>query len=848
MSSDGDFDEGERPFSATICLANHVYDGRSPPYVWLQRTPASLNPPRRNRYSPSRMKKVLPSKPSLATGNALRVSPVKKSHRLHSPLKRFSSLFVLAAILLATRLAEAATQAWVGSAGSSDWATAANWNTAAPVSGDALVFTSTNLFTSGTLSNTLATTGTFGGINFTAGSPAYTMTGNTFRLATGITNSSSNLQTFANTGGIGLATTAETFDVTGAGITITNGIVNLFNGVNTITVTGAGNTLTLGGYNLNGFNTTNRVNIVNGTGNVNITGAITNGSSTASSISYTGSGTMTLGGANSYGGATTLNNAAGVLLVAGSNSGTGNTTVTAGTLQLGSSATNGGLASGTLTLTTATIQAVNGDRVLSSNVVQNGAVTVSGTRSLTLNGSITNSGAGRTLTNNIANGTLSLSNVYLSESVGAGRTYTITGAGNVLFSGTIANVDPALGAGAAGSLTFNTGFTGTATINGANTYSGVTTLSTGGAFVLGNKAAFGTSSVAINGVNVSANTNLSGANAIANASINLGGNNTFVGNNSIEFSGTVTETASRTVTNNISSGTLKMSGNVLLSTSELGRTLTVNGSGNTEISGNIANNNVGNTVGANLTYSGTGGSLKLSGSNTYSGATTVTAGTLILDHNNAAGSSLISVNGGNLRVESGRTIGNAISFGASGGTIGGNGTISSALALNNTNQILSPGNSPGILNLSASETWSSMTYKWEINNWAGSTAGTDFDKIAITGGLNLTGAASGSYILDLTSLTLSNVAGNVGNFTDTSNSWTILTTTTGITGFNASFWNLPTTDFTSSPAATGTWSLSVTNGGNDLTLAYTVVPEPASWVLLGIGFGVLVWRTRFRRA
>ncbi len=111
--------------------------------------------------------------------------------------------------------------------------------------------------------------------------------------------------------------------------------------------------------------------------------------------------------------------------------------------------------------------------------------------------------------------------VDLSELTGTGRTLTVTGAGNITFGGVIENF--AGGGGTAGGLTFNGTYTGTATINQANTYSGTTTLSAStGNFVLGNKAAFGTGTLAANGVTISASTDLSGANAIGNATVNFG--------------------------------------------------------------------------------------------------------------------------------------------------------------------------------------------------------------------------------------------------------------------------------------------------------------------------------------
>jgi hypothetical protein len=83
----------------------------------------------------------------------------------------------------------------------------------------------------------------------------------------------------------------------------------------------------------------------------------------------------------------------------------------------------------------------------------------------------------------------------------------------------------------------------------------------------------------------------------------------------------------------------------------------------------------------------------------------------------------------------------------------------------------------------------------------------------------------------------------VPNFSEANRSWTILTTTTGITGFNASNWTIGTGNFTSTPVWAGAWALS--QSGNDLLLSYTAVPEPATWILLAAtGTFFIVMRRR----
>ncbi len=219
-----------------------------------------------------------------------------------------------------------------------------------------------------------------------------------------------------------------------------------------------------------------------------------------------------------------------------------------------------------------------------------------------------------------------------------------------------------------------------------------------------------------------------------------------------------------------------------------------------------------------------------SGSYGYSGSTTVSAGTLQV---NAAASiaSTSAVNvgaGGRLVYNSSTALTVAPSLAGAGvgsrAILGGTGTINAALTLNNLGDVLSPGNSPGILPFGTSQSWDSFTYDWESNDWTGTVAGTAFDQIAITGGLTL--SPSGSYQLDLISLTAGDVPGTIPNYVDQDRSWTIVSTTAGITGFDASKWNIVTTGFTGVTGTSGR-TFSVQQTGNSIELVYAV-PEPAT--------------------
>lgn len=344
---------------------------------------------------------------------------------------------------------------------------------------------------------------------------------------------------------------------------------------------------------------------------------------------------------------------------------------------------------------------------------------------------------------------------------------------------------------------------GTLTLSNANTFSGDTQVN-GGTLALAN------------------------VNAIQNSALDVG-----AGAVSFGVSGTNTYTLAG----------LKGSGNLGLGVN----TISVGaGNGNTTFSGALSG-----SVVSGLVKIGSG-DLTLNGASpSFSGATSISAGRLVVGPSGAMNStSGITVSpGASLDYNSSTALTLAPTLLGAGGssraTLGGTGTINAAVTLNNLGDTLSPGNSPGIMPFGTSQTWNSFTYVWETNNFIGTSAGTDFDRIDITGALNLTGGV-GAYLLDITSLTAGNAVGNVGGFDDITRTWTVLTTTGGITGFDAGNWVLSTANFTSSPATTGAWSLS--QDGSNLVLSYVAVPEPAAVALAGIGVtAAAVWAGRRRR-
>jgi autotransporter-associated beta strand protein len=285
---------------------------------------------------------------------------------------------------------------------------------------------------------------------------------------------------------------------------------------------------------------------------------------------------------------------------------------------------------------------------------------------------------------------------------------------------------------------------------------------------------------------------------------------------------------------NSDTGTLTLTGGVVTA----GNNVTFGGAGN-------------NTV-STAAISGTGGLVKdgvgtttLSATNSYTGATNVNAGALAVAGTGAINTtSAINVAaGGTLRYNSSTALTVAPTLAGSGtsnrAVLGGTGPINATVTLNNLGDVLSPGNSPGIQTFGATQTWASFSYDWEVNDFTGTTAGTAFDQIGVTGGLTLSGG-SGSYILNVLGLTAGDVAGLTPNFSEINRSWTILTTTTGITDFDSANWTINTAGF-SSPDA-GTWALNESSG--NLVLSYTAIPEPSITLLGGLGFLVLLRRRR----
>lgn len=208
------------------------------------------------------------------------------------------------------------------------------------------------------------------------------------------------------------------------------------------------------------------------------------------------------------------------------------------------------------------------------------------------------------------------------------------------------------------------------------------------------------------------------------------------------------------------------------------------------------------------------GELIVTGNNSYSGGTTISAGTLIVNNKGGSGTG------------SGPVVVNST------GTLSGSGFIGGPVTVNDGGT-LAPGNSPGILTVNNQVTLQpGATLSIEVN---GLTVGTQYDQLSTTGPVSLSGSLALSF----------------GSFTPTGDDTLILIDNTGsgpttgqfqyaddekIGTFNGVDW------YITYDADNGT--IPSRNGGNDVAI-YSV-PEPGQIALLisacaGI---MLAWRKR----
>ncbi|WP_204561551.1 autotransporter-associated beta strand repeat-containing protein, partial [Azospirillum palustre] len=402
-------------------------------------------------------------------------------------------------------------------------------------------------------------------------------------------------------------------------LTVSQGSAGTFSGV----ITGSGSLIKTGNFNLSLGGTTNRANF---SGTITIDGA---GQLVVGSADALGSGDVTLtnGGELRLSGNITVPNN----IVVGTGGGSiaalsGNSSVISGTIS-GSGAL-AKTAGGTLTL--------SGDNsgFTGSMSVNVGILIVSNANALgsTAGGTTVASGAALSLSGGITiaeNLTLSGTGVSAGGAlISASGTNTVSGTVALAANTTVTTTsDLALSGVVSGAYALTKSGTGSLTLSGSNTYTGATTISTG-TLVAGHNNALGTTA---GGTTVASGATLAVANGVTlTEALTLSGTG-------VSSAGALQVTSgSGTV-----GGAVTMGANTTIGVSGTGLTL----SG--VVSGAYA-----------LTKDGSG-MLTLSGDNTYTGATTVSAGVLYITHANALGTTAAGTtvsSGATLRIGNGLTI------------------------------------------------------------------------------------------------------------------------------------------------------------------------------------------------
>ena len=552
---------------------------------------------------------------------------------------------------------------------------------------------------------------------------------------------------------------------------------------------------------------------------------VRDGGSGTLSLVKDGGGTLTLGGTNEY---------------------TGSTTVNGGTLEV-TSTLGGGTSAGNILIGTGGNLSINSSssQTLSGAISGDGALSKAGSGTLTLSGS----GSSYNGTTTISGGILAVADSsafdtgaaisvasgatlrVAAATAGSGTTLTINGTGASFFgalqgassssvtwagdvvlgsdqarigggdSGTLA-VDGVISDGGNGySIIFSRAPNSTTVLNGVNTYTGDTQLFPN------------TSTV---------NLKMGVANAIDSSS-------------RITFSSPVSGTA------NIDLNGFSQNVRALVDTYTADMIVTNEGSTDAVLTlseSNAANSATfdgwiqdGTTNKISLVKTGAGTQI-LAGTNTYSGTTTVSGGTLVI--NGSISTSVTTVE--------------------SGGTLAGSGTVGAVVV--EGGGTLSPGNSPGTLTVDGGSLQLGVggNLNWQVYDVDGA-AGTGYDTVNLTNAatldLSLLSAVN-QYNINLWSLSGlgPDVNGDAINFDNTqSYSWTLFSTGTAISGFDASYFNIlvgannGTAGF-SNDLGGGTFSVGLADSDTDLVLNFTPVPEPRAALLGSLGMLMLLRRRR----
>lgn len=503
-----------------------------------------------------------------------------------------------------------------------------------------LTLSASNAYTGGT---TISNGVVVAGADNALGTGAITVSGGTLSIGSTLqTNATVTLQSGTITGS-GTITSTGLEVQSGSASVVFAGTADLTkSGTGTVTLTGANTfgglvnlqqgTLSVGADNNLGAST-NSV-LFSGASTLAVTGTFTSGR--AYTLGDTGTfniasgNALSLGGSLSGSGLFTKSGAGTLVIDTDTNTQSGGILVSAGVLQVGAGGASGVLGGGTVTNNAALIFNRTGTLSVTNIIAGSGGITKLGTGTVTLSGP--NTYAGQTI---IAAGALRAADSTALGAV-AGSTTVSNGAALEL-SGGIAIGSQALsiggtGIGSGGALR---------NISGSNSYGGTITLvantrfnSDAGTLALTNASTLNGSGFNLT-VGGDGNTLIVSDIAIGTGTVTKDGTGVLVYAGANSYTGGTT----------ISSGTLQIGNNATFSSSLATAAITNNGSLAFRIADGSVNLGAPVSGTGNVLVDSIGGTVTLSGTNTYSGGTTINAGTLAATAAGSLGSGDVTLTG-----------------------------------------------------------------------------------------------------------------------------------------------------------------------------------------------------------
>ena len=469
--------------------------------------------------------------------------------------------------------------------------------------------------------------------------------------------------------------------------------------------------------------------------------------------------------------------------ISGASTYTGGTTLTRGNLLLGN---NASLGTGAVALNGGKISSFStGSQVPTNNITIGGNVTLGDAVN---NGKLTFAG------------TIGL----------GGDTRTLTTESDVVFSNIVSN----------GGIT-KTG-TGQLTLTGgsANTYSGTTAVNDG-TLVLAKTA--GVNAIA-GGLTIGDGTN--------SDTVNLGASEQIADTAVVNMIGTASGQRGnfQLLGFNETIGGLSGGGQVQNASSTADSVLTLNvANATTQTSSAVLRNTGGSTTGSLSIVKTGGGTQILDGNMTYTGATTVSAGSLIVNGNQSAATGVLTV--------------------SSGATLGGSGTIGGATTISG---IHSPGNSPGVQTFASNLTYSGTpTVEWELtgNTTSQGSPTRVFDQIVVNGNLDFAVATTLTLNFAVAGSTVDWSNGLWGNDITGASGWLVYDVAGSLGGFqnlSISVENWADGQGALFGTVRAGSSFVLFQDGNDIYLNYAV-PEPSTYALLTLLGAAFAGRIMVRR-